>query len=394
MTKLVLLSDSYWPLKGGIEEAVRLHAAFLSSRYDVSIVVHNYRSVSPGLYHQYAHGEKKRTYVDPSGKLVVSLGSSSFDSLKLLPLQLWNLPFAKRIGAAWLYDRLFLFYRLVFEKRLRKLIKQADIVHSYSTGYLARCAQLVCSDLGISIVQTPAIHFGRWGDSPEQMKAYSSSDALVCVTQSFRGEYLSRIRGKVPRTEVIPPVMQDPESAHLSKALVEGRFVLFLGRREIHKGFVELIAAFSLLQSTEKLVVAGPGPSLSGSPQNVIDLGFVDEKQKKWLLEHCECLCVPSRDETFGIVYAEAMSFAKPVVALDLPPMNEIIENNVSGMLLSSSEPKELCRALSAMLGNSGLRRAMGKAAKERFERFYSPNRTVSAIERLYGELLEERLGR
>lgn len=328
--------------------------------------------------------------MDPSGRPVISLGTTFSDRLQLFPLLLWNLPFAKRIDAGRWYDTLFIFYRLVFKKKLKTLLEQADIVHSYSTGYLARCAQSVCFELGIPLVQTPAIHFGRWGDSPEQMRAYNNSDALICFTQNFLKKYRSRSDGKVPRTEVIPPFMQDPERIRLPKPPVDGRFVLFLGRREAHKGLPELVAAFSQLQNSVKLVVAGPGPVFSHS-RYIVDLGVVDEKQKKWLLQHCECLCVPSRDETFGIVYAEAMSYAKPVIALDVPPVNEIIENHVSGMLLSSSGPKELCCALSAMLSDSGKRKAMGKAAKERFERQYSRSHTVSAMERLYQEVMKGR---
>ncbi|MFP4162524.1 MAG: glycosyltransferase family 4 protein [Chitinispirillaceae bacterium] len=381
--KLFILSDSYWPLRGGIEETVRLLAALLPSRFEVKLAVHLNRPVSQGLFHRYASCKSQNQYRDPSGKPVSVLNTSFLEYLILLPLLLWQFPFLRRIGPARFYDTLYFPYRLVFKRRIADFLKEADVVHCYSTGYLARCAQQVCAELGKPLVQTPAIHFGRWGDSPGQMEAYGRSDAVVCFTRSFRREFLSRLNGLQPRTEIIAPIVQQPQRVHLPRPLIGERFVLFIGRREAHKGLCELVEAFKHLPGSAVLAVAGPGPAVNGT-ENVVDLGVVDEKEKKWLLEHCECLCVPSRDETFGIVYAEAMSYGRPVVALDVAPVNEIVRDGVEGILLSGADPEKLCRALKTMLDDEGKRRSMGEAARERFERNYSPVRTVGAVESLY----------
>jgi glycosyltransferase involved in cell wall biosynthesis len=144
-----------------------------------------------------------------------------------------------------------------------------------------------------------------------------------------------------------------------------------------------LLSAYQGLESFGKLLIVGPGKRIDSVSPEITDLGEVDEDTKQHLLSCCSLLCVPSSDESFGIVYVEAMSYGKPVVALDIYPVNEIIENGKTGILVSQN-PENLHRALKKLLTNETLRKEMGKAARHCFESRYSNEKVIGRYKELY----------
>ncbi len=64
----------------------------------------------------------------------------------------------------------------------------------------------------------------------------------------------------------------------------------------------------------------------------------------------------------------EYMSCARPVISTELPCMREIIEPDVSGVLLDSPRPKVLAGAVLELLQDTERRRALGAAARQFIE--------------------------
>lgn len=93
-----------------------------------------------------------------------------------------------------------------------------------------------------------------------------------------------------------------------------------------------------------------------------------------------------SAAEPFGISLVEAMALGRAVLAVDSAGPSEIVEPEVSGVLVPDGEPETVAGALARLLGNPDLRRRLGAAAQGRHrERF-----AVEAMAaRLTTELLE-----
>lgn len=119
-------------------------------------------------------------------------------------------------------------------------------------------------------------------------------------------------------------------------ALRPGEFVLFLGLVDMRiKGVDLLLRAFALIPRVERvpLVLAGHGFQWAnlraliaalGLTECVKVVGRVDAQERRRLFETCRFVCVPSREETFGLVIVESCAAGKPVVLFDRPPMNEV----------------------------------------------------------------------
>src|SRR5271157_5910036 len=312
---ICLITDSYWPLVGGVEQWVHSIGANLSKKSSASIITHTCGPKRNSIFLSsffFVKGEKD---LDDSGNPIITLMPSFLGRIVLLPLVLWYFPLARRFCPERLFDFLFIFYSAAFLRRLHALLKNADIVHSFSTGYLGALATEVCSANSIPIIHSPPVHFDKWGDTPLMLNSYVQADAIMCLSQAFKNDFIKRIPRAACEIVVIPaPVKKQPASNGPGPD-INNPFVLFLGRREEHKGLNTLVSAFEKVSCRSWLVVAGPGKPLASADQSIVDVGIVDELTKHRLLENCDIFCVPSRDESFGIVYAEAMMHSKPVVA-------------------------------------------------------------------------------
>jgi len=117
-----------------------------------------------------------------------------------------------------------------------------------------------------------------------------------------------------------------------------GNFILYLGRVDLRqKGVDMLMHAYSKLPKQKRLplVLAGFGTKWNEVEALARDLDIADDLriigrfdavERARLLEDCRFVCIPSREETFGMVITEACAAAKPVVHFDVAPMNEVAD--------------------------------------------------------------------
>ena len=386
---LAIITDSYWPAKGGVEQTVQILAKNLKNHYDVYIVTHCIPTGST-LFSKYSTTREKCPCNDPYGTNIFHLKASPIQRLILLPLLIWTVPPGRRFKSTQLFDFLFIFYKAAYKRKLENLVDGCSIIHCFSTNYLARCISEICLQKGISFIHSPYIHFGKWGDSPAQLQTYCYADAVICPTKSFKNRFISCDHTEKTRLVVIPPIIPEQSEPTISEPPVPQRFILFLGRREAHKGLAMLLVAFAGIETSVKLVIAGPGEPIKIRNDSIIDLGEVDENIKYWLLSSCEFICVPSHDETFGIVFAEAMCYGKPVVALDVSPINEIVQNGKSGLLISPDNTDDLRNALDKLLSDHKLRIHMGETALQTYKSCFETRKILDKYISLYKSLVPD----
>jgi glycosyltransferase involved in cell wall biosynthesis len=80
------------------------------------------------------------------------------------------------------------------------------------------------------------------------------------------------------------------------------------------------------------------------------------------------------------------MAAGLPVVATSVGGVPEIIESEVSGLLVPPENPAALSAALLRLLENEELRRKLGKAGQERIMTDFSFSRVITKLNLLYEE--------
>lgn len=141
------------------------------------------------------------------------------------------------------------------------------------------------------------------------------------------------------------------------------------------------------------VTASGPGTgyeamvaSLPSDIRNrIIFRGQVNEAELLAAYDEADIFCVPSRFESFGLIYLEAMRAGKPVVACRVGGVPELVEDGVTGLLLPPDDPDALSRALDRLVQDKEMREEMGAAGRQRFEAQFTAakmvERTLAAYE-------------
>jgi glycosyltransferase involved in cell wall biosynthesis len=107
--------------------------------------------------------------------------------------------------------------------------------------------------------------------------------------------------------------------------------------------------------------------------QNVNFLGYVsyEDLVKEYLA--CQVFCLPSLQEGFGIVFAEAMASYKPIVASRSSSTPELIEEGVQGLLANPLDAEDLAHKLAEVLLNPAKAHSLGQAGRAKVLEFDAP---------------------
>jgi glycosyltransferase involved in cell wall biosynthesis len=85
-------------------------------------------------------------------------------------------------------------------------------------------------------------------------------------------------------------------------------------------------------------------------------------------LDEATCLVLPSRSEGLGRVIIEAFLRGRPVVAMRVGGIRDVVEDGLNGILVDSDD--ELADALVRVLGDRRLAERLGAAARASAERW------------------------
>lgn len=387
---IIIVTDTYYPATGGVENAVLELANSIRSEYHVEILNSSKTNQTSGLFKKTVLAPKFKEYTDPNGIKVIPLTPSIGSRILMVPIILWNLPLIKRISPKRFYDCLSIFYSIALKKKLKRILKKSDLVISYSTSFAAIILPKITKKLNIPLINAPVIHFGKWGDSYAQIKSYGQSNLILCPTKHFQSTLDSYYRNGIPcKSIVIPHLIKDKQNKFkIPKTNLEpNNFILFIGRREKHKGLNYLILAYLNSDLKIPLVIAGPGGKTSYTG-NIIDLGKVSEPEKEWLLRNCRFLAVPSKDESFGIVFLEAMSHKKPSVALNVAPINEILTHNITALLSEPEDVFTLSRNLQLLSEDIDLLKDLSENCRKEFKERFSNARILIEYFRIIKQVI------
>ena len=101
------------------------------------------------------------------------------------------------------------------------------------------------------------------------------------------------------------------------------------------------------------------------------------------VLVHC-----PSAPEPFGRVVAEAMAVGKPVVAARAGGLPEIVEHEVTGLLVPPGDLSACAGAVTRLLADPALRARLGAAGRQHAEERFDPGVHAERVMQAYREVV------
>ena len=286
-----------------------------------------------------------------------------------------------------------------------KLYRGFDIIHhvGQATALLGFAAADGARKWRTPFVVQPTCHPYQIGDSPLDLKLYRLADRALVHTQ-YEAAHLRPLLGSMPidvvgngiedRTDGVGERFRDQHG-------IDGPMILYIGRRDADKGYGHVTQAFRLVKQKQPdatLVCMGPAGGLEKVEEpGILNFDFVDELTKHDALAACNCLCVPSEGESFGLVYMEAGRYAKPVIARKLPVLEELLEGGNAGLLVGRAnpsknenylEPQELSEQILNLIQNSRFAAQIGEECRRVSGKFVWPE-VVKKFEASYEKVLE-----
>lgn len=157
------------------------------------------------------------------------------------------------------------------------------------------------------------------------------------------------------------------------------------------KGLDDLIEAMALLPDLYRLAIAGTGVQQAelerrvevlGLQQRVHFHGWVSGAEKQSLFDQADLFCLPSRYDSFGMGYLEAMANGLPVVAYQWGPVSDVVADLRCGYLAKTHTPEALAETIKR-LADADCRKPIGEAAKAWVLEKYSASAVSEEVERL-----------
>jgi glycosyltransferase involved in cell wall biosynthesis len=165
-----------------------------------------------------------------------------------------------------------------------------------------------------------------------------------------------------------------------------GTYFLYLGRLSPEKGVDTLLQAWR--RAPSRLVVVGDGPDAErlrrSAPAGVEFRGSVPPSEILPLLNGARALLVPSLwPEGAPRVVIEAYAAGVPVLASNVLGLSELVEDEVSGLLLPPAQPDRWHEAATRLLDDAESDR-LGLGARELWRRCYGPEQGLAQLEEAY----------
>jgi len=294
---------------------------------------------------------------------------------------------------------------------VQKIFGRFDIVHCHDWHPIPALNRIK-KDYGLSYILT--MHSTEWGRNGnrfgygisaeishrEWLGAYESSTIIV-TTRRMMDELMwiysipkSKI-GIIPNGIVVGKMRRSLDAGRVKEKYgihPLAPMVLFCGRMSIQKGpdlLIEAIPKILKNRPDMKFLFIGQGDMKSQCEQRVRELnvgyacrflGYTSTSIKEELMNACDLICIPSRNEPFGVVVLEAWEVCKPVVATEAV---SIIRNFEDG-LLAYIQPESIAWCINRLIKHPEEMKKLARAGRSRLETEFDWDKIARKTEEAY----------
>jgi glycogen synthase len=419
---LLLVNAAYPPFIGGAEVYTQtLGERFASQLSTVTLVTTNAGEV------EFFWNPRKR-HISPGYEVMnnVAVTRCRISHMPVSPLSFYLLRRLATLIARMPVDTRPILRRLAtrmpgvpdLPSTLERLSTPIDLVHGINIAleWPPLAAWRYARRHALPFVMTPFVHMGEAGQTdvlinyvmPHQLEILWDADAVIVQTE-IEQRALAQLGVREDRLHrhgmgVDLDKLTGGDAARFrARHQLNDPIVTFLGVVTYDKGSFHLVQALEQLWAQNQrahLVIAGqPVDEFNtfynrlspATRQRIVRLGPVTGQDKQDLLAATDVFAMPSRIDSFGIVYLEAWAYRKPVIGARAGGVPDVIADGRDGQLVHFGNVEELAAAITRLLDNPALAAAQGQAGRAKVEQQYTWDRIVQLTYNIYTDLLDRR---
>lgn len=237
------------------------------------------------------------------------------------------------------------------------------------------------------------------------------ADRIIAISNSTKADLVNYLDISPEKIEVIyygvsnsfrPLSHMEGEELLKTRYGIRGKFILFVGRLELHKNVSRLIRAFRILidrgsRFEYQLVICGEKGSDYGNVLRLIEelnlmnrviiAGHLPEEKLILLYNLADIFVLPSLYEGFGLPVLEAMACGTPVITSNISSLPEVVGD--AARLIDPENLEEIAFAMEEVLEDEELRKKMSLKGLER-AKYFSWENTARETLRIYREVCEQ----
>lgn len=306
-----------------------------------------------------------------------------------------------------LENRFVLSNQFLFNKAMNKLYKYAvckygkpDIIyaHFYSAGYASLKME---KNIPIVVLEHSGTLMHPKLDIRSRYllrRVMAGCSQYLSTTNNLKNKVL--FHSKTDRPINVIPNIVDEQFKYYPIQNDNSKFVYFaLSRMEYDKRLDLLIESFCEAHfgnENVQLFIGGDGKEYTNI-QRLIDekrcsaqvklLGRIDRTEVLEQMKQCSCFVLPSRHETFGLVWREALCVGRPVITTDHGGFSETDWNDSYGVMIDVDNQAQLTKAIQYVYENYEKYDLKLISAQNRLR--YSASSIVKSLMELFESLLK-----
>lgn len=229
-----------------------------------------------------------------------------------------------------------------------------------------------------------------------------SASAVVCISDFCRSQLFGLVgrahwaKLRVVRCGVDPAAFPACDRVRPPDQPVNVLTVARLARVKGHAILLHAIAELANRGISVRATFVGDGPEragLAGLAERlgvsdcVTMVGAVGQDDIRRHYEAADIFCLPSFAEGLPVVLMEAMAMNLPVLGTSIMGVPELVENEVSGLLVRPGRSDQLADALERLVASPALRARLGEHARQKVLADHHLDITSRQLQALYREL-------
>ena len=359
-------------------------------------------------YHE-TRGELARIISPVPYERTSQFGVSRERSASLTPLGVWNYG-VQTYGPRSVQRPHQLLFSAAFDEIAAHMIGDSDVVNCWCSTALRTIRAAHARGIP-AVLEVASAHVAtqsrllreegrRWGTDVDRaglesgvidrtVAEYDEADRIIVPSSFVRRTFVEQ---GVPGSKIaVLPYGIDATPTAMRREHDGPPRILFVGGATLRKGIPYLIEAFRLLQFDAALRIVGARNEalfqrLGGLPKGAVATGPKAGADLALEYASADIFVLPSIEDGYGLVAAEAMSAGVPVIVSDRAGASELVQDGVNGFVVPAGDSGALAALINDLLADPDRRRRMGANARatarsrtwdaygdDRYERVYAP---------------------